>query len=56
MVGQWSAEAAGARHGRTSRCGCTYDLPPFVMDGSDACSLVGYEPVSWVGFARFDAL
>jgi hypothetical protein len=35
---------AGAR-----RCGRTYDPPPFVVDGPDACSLVGCESVPWVG-------
>jgi hypothetical protein len=46
--GQWSAEAVGARHGRT------YDVLPFVVDGPDARSLVGCESVSWVGSAGFD--
>jgi hypothetical protein len=54
--GRWSTEAAGARHGRTSRCGRIYDLPPFIMDDPDALSLVGCESVSWVGSAGFHAL
>jgi hypothetical protein len=54
--GRWSAEAAGARHDRTSRCGRTYDLPPFVMDNLDARPMVGCGSVSWVGSAGFDTL
>jgi hypothetical protein len=44
--GRWSAEAARARHGRTSRCCNTYDLPPLIVDGPDARSLVGCESES----------
>jgi hypothetical protein len=37
------------------RCDLTYDVPPFVMDDSDAHSLVGCESVFWVGSVGFDA-
>jgi hypothetical protein len=53
--GRWSVEEVGARHGCTSRCDLTYDVPPFVMDGLDARSLVGCESISCVGSAGFAA-
>jgi hypothetical protein len=46
--GRWSVEVAGAMHDRTSRFGRTYDLPPFIMDGPGARSLVSCELVSLV--------
>jgi hypothetical protein len=44
--GRLSAEEAGAKHDHTFRCGRIYDVPPFVVDGRDARSLVGCESVS----------